>query len=135
MGPARRRRRTERSGRRGAREQPENASRPSIRREYPRPRGPPWPEDPGVSGPGSVDVPAVIDVGRNVVADVHAAEQLEQLWIVGLQILRRLQPRRAVHPLVVRPEPPLRAFGPVLVRGGLGVVAVVLALGHGVLVG
>src|SRR5262245_59623894 len=65
-----------------------------------------------------VDVPAVVDVGGNVVADVDAAEQLEQLGIVGLQILRRLEPRGAVLPLVVGPEPPLRAFGPVLVGGG-----------------
>ena len=65
----------------------------------------------------------------------HLVEQRVERRIVGLQIVRTLQPRRAVEPLVVRPEPPLHALRPVFVRVRGRVVALVLPLRHRVRVG
>src|SRR6185436_4369800 len=57
---------------------------------------------------------AVVNVGRNVVPGIDLFEEREERRIVRLQIVGTLNADSAVIELEVRPEPPLRSFGPIL---------------------
>src|SRR5918999_4977593 len=104
----------------------------SPRGEAPRTR-------PGTAGDWT-DALAVEDVHGNAMRVEHPADQFVQRRVVGGELLGRLDLHIAGEALaVVREEPPLNAFRPVLPRVGGGIVlpAVgvhVLSGGHGLVV-
>ena len=66
------------------------------------------PHTPALTRAVRLHVAAVVDVRGDVMPRVDLLEDRVQPRVVRLEIVGRLQPRLAVEPLVVRPEPPCR---------------------------